>query len=69
MIIRIVNSNLQYIRLPWGKGGTAAVSQQEGPGFESESERFCVEFACSPCVCVGLFRALWFPPNVQKHIN
>ena len=44
-------------------------SQQEGPGFECESGCFCVEFACSPCVCVGSLRLLCFPPTLQKHVK
>ena len=55
------------IRSSGRHGGTVAVaSQQEGPGFESNLRRFCVEFACSPRVRVGL---LWFPPTVQKHVS
>ncbi|KAL6455456.1 hypothetical protein MHYP_G00360850 [Metynnis hypsauchen] len=27
----------------------------------------CVEFACSPRVCVGFLWVLWFPPTVQRH--
>ncbi|KAJ8269314.1 hypothetical protein COCON_G00119210 [Conger conger] len=27
----------------------------------------CVEFACSPRVCVGFLRVLRFPPTVQRH--
>ena len=38
-------------------GDTAVVStvtsQQEGPGFDSGSGCFCVEFVCSPCVFLG----------------
>lgn len=26
-------------------------------------------FICSPCVCVGSLRVLWFPPIVQKHAD
>lgn len=33
-------------------------SQQGGPQFNSRPGPFCVEFACSPCVCVGSFRIL-----------
>ena len=40
---------------------SAVASQQEGPGFESRT--FCVELACSPRVCVGFLRVLWFPPT------
>ena len=45
---------------------STVASQPEGPGFESESVCFCVGFACSPSVCVGL---LQFPPTVQKHVS
>jgi len=27
---------------------------------------FCVEFACSPLVCVGSLRVLRLPPTIQK---
>ena len=27
----------------------------------------CVEFACSPCACVGSLRVLRLPPTVQRH--
>lgn len=27
---------------------------------------FCVEFACSPCACVGSLWVLWIPPTVQR---
>lgn len=27
---------------------------------------FCVDFACSPCVCVGFHWEFWFPPTVQR---
>ena len=35
------------------------------PGWGLES--FCVEFACSPRVCVGSLRVLRLPPTVQRH--
>ena len=53
-------------------GGTvvsAVASQQEGSGFEFKSRCFCVEFACSPHVRVGLLQVLQFPPTVQKHVS
>ncbi|MED6287018.1 hypothetical protein CHARACLAT_012159 [Characodon lateralis] len=28
---------------------------------------FCMEFACSPCACVGFHWVLWLPPTVQRH--
>ena len=48
---------------------STVASQREGPGFGSGSECVCVEFACSPCVCVGSLRVLRLPPTVQKHAN
>ena len=41
-----------------------SASQQEGPGFKSGSGHFCVEFTCSPCVCVGSHCVL---PHPKKH--
>lgn len=38
-------------------------SQLEGPGFES----LRVEFAPSPCACVGSLWALRFPPTIHRH--
>ena len=38
-------------------------------GFDSGSGRFCVEFACSPCLCVSFLRGLRLPPTVPKHAN
>ena len=35
-------------------GVNTVTSQQEGSCFEAQLEPFCVELACSPCVCVGL---------------
>ena len=48
---------------------SAVASHQEGPGFHSGSECFCVEFVCSPCACVCSLRVLWLPPTFQKHAN
>ena len=42
-------------------------SQREGPGLIPGSGCFCVEFACSPCVCVGSVQLLWLSSTVQKH--
>jgi len=42
-------------------------SQQKGSWFESRMGPFCVEFACSPRVCVGSLQVLQLPPTVQKH--
>ena len=41
-------------------------SQQEGSVGSWFSWSFFVEFASSPCVCVGLPQVLWFPP-IPKH--
>ena len=45
--------------------------QQEDPWFDSRlvpsPGSFCMEFACSPCACVGSLRVLRLPPTVQKH--
>ena len=54
-------------------GGTVArwlalvASQQEGLVFKSRLRPFCVEFASSPCACVGFLRALLVPPTIQRH--
>jgi len=42
-------------------------SQQEDSRFESWLGPFCVEFACSPLVCVGSRWVLQLPPTGQKH--
>lgn len=57
-------------------GGTVVVvistvaSLQKGPDswvrFLACSEPFSVEFACSPCDCVGSLQALWLYPKVQS---
>ena len=46
---------------------SAVASQQEGPGFDSGSGCFGVDFACSPCVSVGSLRVFGFHLEVQKH--
>uniref|UniRef100_A0A669CQ23 procollagen-proline 3-dioxygenase n=1 Tax=Oreochromis niloticus TaxID=8128 RepID=A0A669CQ23_ORENI len=56
----------------WQHGGTVVstvAAQQEGPEFNSTIRpgSFCVEFACSPRVCVGSLRVLRLPPTVQRH--
>uniref|UniRef100_A0A3P9PI20 Vir like m6A methyltransferase associated n=1 Tax=Poecilia reticulata TaxID=8081 RepID=A0A3P9PI20_POERE len=33
-------------------------TSQEGSGFDSRPGSFCMEFACSPCACVGFLRVL-----------
>lgn len=30
-------------------------------------KKLCVEFADSPCVCVGSLHVPWLPPTVQKY--
>ena len=47
---------------------STVASQQEGSGFEPVGllGYFCVESACSPCVCVG---SLWVPPTVQTYTS
>ena len=35
-------------------------------GFNSMSARLCVEFACSPCVCVGSLWVVWLPSTFKK---
>lgn len=50
-----------------GVGGVSIVAPQpEGPEFNStiRPRTFCVEFACSPHVCVGSLRVLLLPPIV-----
>ena len=42
-------------------------SQQEGSRFDPHPGPSCVEFACSPRVCVGSLRVLQLSPTVQKH--
>ena len=46
---------------------STVASQREGSRFSSRLGPFCVEFACSPRVCVGSLRVLRLPPTVQKH--
>ncbi len=33
--------------------------------FPAGTGPFCVEFACSPRVCVAFLRVLWFPPTIK----
>ena len=44
-------------------------SQQEGPGFDSRSGHFFLEFAWSPCVYKDVLSVLQLPQTVQKHAN
>ena len=39
----------------------------EGSWFEPQQGPFCVEFACSPCACVGFLQVL--PPTVKKDMH
>ncbi len=44
---------------------STVASSQEGPEFVSRLVQpvdYYVEFACSPSVCMGFLRVLWFPP-------
>ncbi|XP_075308222.1 serine/threonine-protein kinase OSR1b isoform X2 [Odontesthes bonariensis] len=45
---------------------STVASQQQGSRFNTQLGPFCVEFACSPRVCVGSLRVLRLPPTVQK---
>lgn len=45
----------------------SAVASQQGPGFESWPEPFCVLFVCSLRVHVGFLRVLLFPPTILRH--
>ena len=42
---------------------SAVISQQDGSWFESQLGPFCVEFACSPRVCVASLWTLQLPPT------
>ena len=46
---------------------STVASQREGSRFNPHLGPFCVEFACSPRVCVGSLRVLRLPPTVQNH--
>ena len=46
---------------------STVASQQEGSRFDPHLGPFCVEFVCSPRVCVGSLWVLRLPPTVQKH--
>lgn len=45
----------------------SAVASQQGSGFESWPEPFCVLFVCSLRVHVGFLRVLLFPPTILRH--
>uniref|UniRef100_A0A3B3Y7H5 Vascular endothelial growth factor C n=1 Tax=Poecilia mexicana TaxID=48701 RepID=A0A3B3Y7H5_9TELE len=59
--------NLIGLAFPGCIVGRAAALQQEGSGFNSQPGSFCMDFACSPCACVGFLWVLRFPPTDQKH--
>jgi len=42
---------------------STVASQQEGPKFDSRLGHFCVEFACSPRVCMYSLQVLQLPPT------
>lgn len=48
---------------------SAVASQQKGPGFEFHWGQglFCVECACSICVCVGSAEIPWLSPTTQRN--
>jgi len=48
---------------------STVASQQEGSRFHPHLGPFCVEFACSPRVCVGSLWVLRLPPTTQKHVR
>jgi len=60
---------MKNMELHGGVVVSTVASQQEGSSFDSCLRPFCVEFACSPCVCVGSLRVLRLPPTVQKHVS
>lgn len=47
--------------LPWLPHRVKALGLNLGPG------PFCVEVACSPCVCVSFLLVLWFSPTVEQN--
>ncbi|MED6241926.1 hypothetical protein ATANTOWER_030197 [Ataeniobius toweri] len=47
-----------------GAVGSTVALQQEAPGLPDEGY-FCMEFASSPCACVGSLRVFRLPPTVQ----
>jgi len=48
---------------------STVASQQEGSWFESQLGPFCVEFACSPHVCMGSLQVPWLPPTTQNCLS
>jgi len=46
---------------------STVTSQLKATWLESKLDPFCVEFSCSPHVCMGFFQ-VWLPPTVQKCI-
>ncbi|XP_056151023.1 ankyrin repeat domain-containing protein SOWAHB [Lampris incognitus] len=51
-----------------GQSVVSTVASQQGPGFEPQAVPgpFCVEFACSPRVCMGFLWVPQFPPIIKK---
>ena len=47
---KCVNIKSKYLLVQWL---VLSPYSKVGPGFESESGNFCVEFACSPCVTLN----------------
>ena len=45
------------------------VSKLEGSWSEPQQGSFCVELACSPCVCVGFLRVLRVFPLQSKDVH
>ena len=53
-----------------GNGVSTVASQREGSRFNSHLGPFCVEFVCSPRVCVGSLRYSGFlPPPKNMHVG
>lgn len=44
------------------------LSTQQERRFKSWMDLFCVEFASSPCACVGFLQDL-LPPSAKKHAS
>ena len=57
-----LKENITHKICQHGVSGVSTVaSQQEGSWFEPQQERFCVEFACSPCASMGFLQVLQLP--------
>ena len=74
-LFQVIISFMRRVSWPgWPKkkllGGavvSTVASHQEGSRFDLHLGPFCVEFACSPRVCVGSLQVLRLPPTFQKH--